>query len=121
MILQIDTSKNNLFKIGVLNKGDVIDALVFETDRNQAEKLLPEIDNMLRKNNINLDQIEKIQVEAGGEGFTALRIGILTANTLGYALGIPVEPMSGKECKSKGESGKFDVVEPEYNREPNIT
>jgi len=42
---------------------------------------------------------------------------VITANALAYALGIPV---SGSE-KQKIKVGKFNVVEPIYDREPEIT
>jgi len=42
---------------------------------------------------------------------------VVTANALGYALGIPVKGGQKSEVKSK----KFSVVEPFYDREPEIT
>ena len=80
------------------------------------------------------ESIKGIIVENKGGSFTALRIGIVTANALGYALGIPVasskfpEKASGprgftgkvKSLKLKN-STKYSVVMPEYEKEPNIT
>ena len=71
---------------------------------------------------IKLDDLTAITVASKGDastGFTALRIGVVTANALGYGLGIPVRGLGGK-VKSKRLSG-FDVTRPIYNRKPNIT
>ncbi len=43
-----------------------------------------------------------------------MRIGIVTANALAYALNIPVYAPKEKENKD-------NIVKPEYNREPFIT
>ncbi|MFH0973018.1 MAG: hypothetical protein V1768_03475 [Patescibacteria group bacterium] len=87
----------------------------------QAEKLLPAIDKLLKKNKIKLSDIKKIQVENQGGSFTALRIGVVTANALGYALGIPVEGTQKLENRqqitdSRNQKSKnnFSVVEPIY-------
>ena len=61
--------------------------------------------------------IKKIVVVNVGESFTALRIGVLTANALGYALGIPVISNQGTVATKLK---KFSVVAPIYQREPNI-
>ncbi|HPW05950.1 MAG TPA: hypothetical protein PLA05_03260, partial [bacterium] len=59
----------------------------------------------------------EIRVQNEGGSFTSLRIGVLTANALAYALGIPVTPLNG------GKSFKFvggQAVRPKYQSEPNI-
>lgn len=73
---------------------------------------------MLKKAGVELKQLEKIRVVNKGGSFTALRIGVITANALGYALGIPVEGTAGAARRDKA---GFDVVEPVYEKEPNIT
>ena len=85
----------------------------------QAEKLLFMIDNLLLESEVQLNKIKKIIVENKGGSFTALRIGIISANTLGYALNIPVE--GSFKPKEQGKQGKFNIIEPLYNKEPNIS
>ncbi|MBU1160797.1 MAG: hypothetical protein ABII99_01050 [Patescibacteria group bacterium] len=101
------------------NWGGAVSAI--KAKRMQAEKLLPAIDKLLKKNKIKLSDIKKIQVENQGGSFTALRIGVVTANALGYALGIPVEGTQKLENRqqitdSRNQKSKnnFSVVEPIY-------
>ncbi|MDD5291549.1 MAG: hypothetical protein PHZ04_05650 [Patescibacteria group bacterium] len=122
MILYIDTTNGNKIEIA-LGKGErTLVREEFEAKYSQAEKLLPAIKKMLAGKKIKLSAISEIVIanKSGvNTGFTALRIGVVTANALGYALGIPVRGAANK-LKSKKFSG-FDVIEPVYSQNPNIT
>ena len=123
MILFIDTTKGDGIKIALKNGREAIAEKKFMARYCQAEKLLPAIDKMLAGRKIKLSDLTAIEVASRGDagtGFTALRIGVVTANALGYDLGIPVRGHSGAKDKRK-KSLKFDVIEPIYNKEPNIT
>lgn len=120
MILHIDTTEDGFIAVLITDKkGTVAKKKIFASMK-EAEKLLPMIDNLLKKASINRKDIKKIQVANQGGTFTSLRIGVVTANALGYALGIPVEGQESKKTK-KQKNKKFNVVEPIYDREPNIT
>lgn len=129
MILFIDTTQGDDIVIA-LKEGDRTAARKrIKARYAQAEKLLPEINKMLARSKLKIGDIKKIQVvNAGGSpdvaiktSFTALRIGVVAANALGFALGIPVEGNEkGREKLKKG-LRKFSVVEPIYSKEPNIT
>ena len=118
MILYIDTSKNNLIYLALKNDGELILEKKITARYKQAEKLLPGIDNILKSANSNITKIKQIIVVNSGEGFTALRIGIITANALGFALNIPVFSANGEQVKSEYD---FNVIKPKYKKEPNIT
>lgn len=149
MILYINTIKNDSAKIeiGIFEDGKKLAGREIEARYAQAEKLLPLIDKMLKrrkllagkaglkdKSQTGLARIKEIAVVNKGGSFTSLRIGVVTANALGYALGIPVRPvdesggMNDKKRKKAGgkfepgkKSGKFSIVQPKYYKEPNIT
>ncbi len=116
MNLYIDTSKNEYFQLALKDEGQLIDQIKVEAKFKQSEKLLLSIDKLLAKNKTNIKQLEKLIVEDVGEGFSALRIGVVTANALAYGLGIPCETVNGEEIKT----AKFNLVKPKYNQEPNI-
>ena len=141
MILFIDTTHGDDIVIA-LKEGDRVAAQKrVKAKYAQAEKLLPLIDKMLARNKLNIKDIKKIKVVNRGGGpdaaigtsFTALRIGAVTANALGFALRIPVEgTVKGREKLKNGLTPldmknyltglrKFNVIEPIYNKEPNIT
>jgi tRNA threonylcarbamoyladenosine biosynthesis protein TsaB len=118
MYLIINTAENNKISLSLKDGETSIDEISIESKFTQAEKLLPLIDEILVKNNKKLTDIKKIGVANRGEGFTSLRIGVITANALGYALGVPVFSVSDEKTMTDAE---FDVIKPVYSREPNIT
>lgn len=72
----------------------------FETDRGQAEMLIPMIDNILKNAKWTMQDVSRIAVTQGPGSFTGVRIGLATARSLGLALDIPVFGMSTLELIS---------------------
>lgn len=60
----------------------------------QAQLLLPMIDEGLRSENINKNQLDAIAFGCGPGSFTGIRIATSIAQGLGYALNIPLIPVS---------------------------
>ncbi|MDD2680936.1 MAG: hypothetical protein PHE20_02395 [Patescibacteria group bacterium] len=116
MILTIDTTVEPDILVSLNIKGKDVSKRV-AAPRQQAEKLLPLIIELLESQKINIKQIKEIRVQNQGGNFTSLRIGILTANALAYALGIEVRPLQGNSV-SNFKGGR--AVRPEYQSEPNI-
>ncbi|MFA5247804.1 MAG: tRNA (adenosine(37)-N6)-threonylcarbamoyltransferase complex dimerization subunit type 1 TsaB [Patescibacteria group bacterium] len=116
MILSINTTNNSFIEISLKKAGEVLVVEKIAVDRTQAEKLLPAIEKILKKQKIKLKDLEKIEVENRGGSFTSLRIGVATANALGFSLGIPVVGADGESKEIDG----ISIVEPEYSGEPDI-
>jgi len=133
MILVINTTDNEKIAIALIKTdGNLISEKIFSAKFQHSEKLLPAIDAILNKNKAKLDYLKGIVVVSGPGGFTALRIGILTANTLSYALKIPAVGVKVSEFQSWTDlvnlglnkfkkAKKYSVVLPYYGREPHIT
>ena len=117
MELIINTSENQNILIELSANKQTLAKKEFEAAFTQAEKLLPEIDLLLRSIDKTPQDLKKIKVANNGGSFTALRIGIVTANTLAYSLGIPVSSLDGKSLRIDN----IEMVKPEYSSEPNIT
>jgi tRNA threonylcarbamoyladenosine biosynthesis protein TsaB len=122
MILYINTIKDNADKIEVkiIQGKKKLASQTVSAHAKQSEKLIPTITKILRKAKIDIKKIKQIKVENYGGSFTSLRIGITTANALGYALQIPVVGVVKAE-KNVATKLPFSVVEPMYNRNPDIT
>jgi tRNA A37 threonylcarbamoyladenosine modification protein TsaB len=82
----------------------------------QAEKLLCEIEKQFMKYKVKMKDIKEVRVKNSGGTFTSLRIGVVVANALAFALDIPVKNFDGKNIKKE----KINLVKPEYNAEPSI-
>lgn len=133
MILIIDTSSDNEMTISLIkNDGQLISEKTVEASHKQAEKLLPEIDNLFVKNKITLKDLIGVIVVSGPGGFTSLRVGVITANTLCYALKISMVGIKLSEFDSFDELVKVGLkrlkkvkvgepVLPFYGRQPHIT
>jgi len=118
MVLIIDTNDREKIQLLVELDGKVFLNKNIKAKFRQAEKLLPGIEKMLQGAKINLKKIKEIRVENRGESFTSLRIGVITANALGYSLGVPVTTVQGGSKETKKQ---FSIIKPEYSQEPNIT
>lgn len=123
MKLFINTIKENSTEIELALHDDndkIIARRIVAARYQQAEKLLPLIDQLLKQNDYKLKDLASIKVVNSGGSFTALRIGVITANALGYALNIPVKEAAASKKNIKNKN-KFNIIKPIYTKEPNIT
>lgn len=102
----------------------LLSELKWEAHRQLAETIHYKIDELLSSTNHSLDDLQKICVYQGPGSFTGLRIGITVANTLAYALHIPIVGGEGEEwlaqCSSSASSSSKQVT-PKYGSDPHIT
>jgi len=116
MVLTIDTTLNDYIQISLIGGGKKI-AKKLRAPRLQTEKLLPLIVKMMAAKGMSWKDIEEVRVQNQGASFTSLRIGVLTANALAYALRVPAKSLAD------GEVFVFpggQAVKPHYASEPNI-
>ncbi len=95
MKLYIDTSNREEIVVGL---GD--EKFKTKAKKDKSQKLLPFIDELLKKKGKKMEDITEIEVNTGPGSFTGLRVGVSVANAIGWALGVPV---NGKDLK-KGEA-----------------
>ena len=85
MKLYIDTSDNQKTIVGLDDK-----RLEKPTRKDKSQPALLLINQILKKNKKKISEITEIEVNLGPGSFTGLKIGVAIANTLGFALDIPV-------------------------------
>ncbi|MFD3307580.1 tRNA (adenosine(37)-N6)-threonylcarbamoyltransferase complex dimerization subunit type 1 TsaB [Streptomyces sp. NPDC058656] len=74
-----------------LHDGTSVIAASSQVDaRRHGELLLPAVDRVLAEAGLRLDAVTGIVVGVGPGPYTGLRVGLMTADTFGLALGIPV-------------------------------
>lgn len=95
MKLFIDTSNSEKVVVAFDDKRFTADAR-----EEKSQRLLPFIDELLKKEDKKLTDIKEIEVNTGPGSFTGLRVGVSVANVLGWALGVTV---NGKDLR-KGET-----------------
>jgi tRNA threonylcarbamoyl adenosine modification protein YeaZ/ribosomal-protein-alanine acetyltransferase len=91
-ILAIDTS--GLVGTVAISDGDIlVSQFSIQYKTTHSEILMPMIDDMARKINLDLKSIDAIAVAKGPGSFTGLRIGSATAKGLALALNKPIIPI----------------------------
>jgi len=95
MKLYIDTSQREEIIISLGGE-------IFKTNskKEKSQRLLPFIDEVLKKKKLTLKDLTEIKVNTGPGSFTGLKVGVSVAQALGFSLRIPV---NGKDMK-KGEN-----------------
>lgn len=88
-LLAIDTATSAV-TAAVHADGSVLAGVSLSESRKHAETLAPAIDTAMKEAGLVPADLDAVAVGVGPGPFTGLRVGIVTAATLGLALGIPV-------------------------------
>lgn len=143
MYLFIDTSNIEYIMLALIDaQGGVLAKEKIAAKYKQSEKLIKEIErlgNRIKGLKSIRESLKGIIVVKGPGSFTGLRIGVTTANALGFSLGVPVVGVMGefeemikdliKKLEIQGRrlnqhrklKGFREYVVPEYGMEPKIT
>ena len=89
MLLAFDTA-TPLVTVALHDGDDVVWERVSERPLQHGEQLAPLIDRALRETGAVRQDLTAIGVGVGPGPFTGLRVGLVTARTLGHVLDIPV-------------------------------
>lgn len=108
-ILCFDTA-TPVTSVAVGVDGRVASELSITGDKTQMERLMPMIDSALKKAGLSIRDIDGIAVGSGPGLFTALRIGVVTANALSQVLSVPVVGISSLDTLAKGCEGMNSTV-----------
>jgi tRNA threonylcarbamoyl adenosine modification protein YeaZ len=89
MLLAFDTA-TPLVTVALHDGADVVWEGVSERPLQHGEQLAPLIDRALRETGLVRQDLTAVGVGVGPGPFTGLRVGLVTARTLGYVLELPV-------------------------------
>lgn len=133
MYIFVNTSNHkHIFLALISKKGDILISKKIKSEYQQSEKLLSNIEKILLDSKKKLQDLKGVICITGPGGFTSLRIGITTANTIAWTLNIPIVGLESKndqdnldlinnEFKGIIKLKKFKQILPKYGRGPNIT
>lgn len=113
-VLSIDAALSGCIA-GVIDCEGESFSRVLATDRDQAAKLIPMVQDVLSEANVAFSALGLIVTTIGPGSFTGLRIGLSTARSLGMALSIPVQGVTtfqamAASCAQKEDTGCYAVV-----------
>ncbi|WP_405517542.1 tRNA (adenosine(37)-N6)-threonylcarbamoyltransferase complex dimerization subunit type 1 TsaB [Streptomyces canus] len=92
LLLALDTATPAV-TVALHDGRDVVASFSQVDARRHGELLLPAVDRVLADAGVKLDAVTGIVVGTGPGPYTGLRVGLMTADTFGLALGIPVHGM----------------------------
>lgn len=99
--LAIDTSSAVAVAV-VADDGETLFAASALEPRRHAELLATMISDVLRDSGVARRSLRAVVVGTGPAPFTGLRVGLVTAQTLGFALGVPVHGVSSLDALAAG-------------------
>lgn len=99
-ILAIDTS-SEICSTAILEDDVLIDENNLDNGRTHSENLMPLVDELLKRNNINIKEIGLISCVVGPGSFTGIRIGVSSMKPIAEVLGISLASITSLEVLAK--------------------
>lgn len=133
MVLFIDTTDGKTVLLAFVDRrGRCVAKRRLRAWYRQTQVVLPAIDRLRQTLKLPLSSLKGLMVVSGPGPFTALRVGVLTANTIAWALQLPlvgIRTAAGAtfETLTTQGLGKLKnvtaptIVVPYYGQAPNVT
>lgn len=107
LILALDTSTASI-SVALHDGSDVVTSASVEDPRGHTERLAPLVADVLQAGGATVGDLTDIGVGTGPGPFTGLRVGLVTAVTMGYTLGIPVHGVCSLDVVARGCVGDLE-------------
>jgi len=89
-LLALDTATSVVVVAAGTPEGQLVDAVTFPAEHRHGSHLLPAIEELVRRQGLELGELAGVVVGTGPGAFTGLRVGLATAKTLAHELGVPL-------------------------------
>lgn len=86
LVLGLDTSTR--VQAGIVADGQVLGSVSYDDPMRHVEQLAPLLAGLTAESGVRLNELSRVVVGVGPGPFTGLRVGIATARSICYALGI---------------------------------
>lgn len=109
--LAIDTSTYSM-GVAVVDGENVLAEVITNLKKNHSIRLMPAIDHIMKEVDVNPKDLDRIIVAQGPGSYTGVRIGVTTAKTLAWTLGIPLVGVSTLEVLAQNGKYSSKMVSP---------
>ncbi len=116
MLSLILDSANKELGVALAQDGTLLDEIRYEARQRQSELMIPEIENIFKKNHVNPKDVGEILVTVGPGSYTGVRIALTIAKVYGYVLNIPVYAFSSLEVLADLEKPSICLINARSNR-----
>lgn len=113
--LILDSASKEL-GVALARDNEIIDEIKYDAWQKQSEIMIPEIDKIFNRNNINSKNIDEILVSQGPGSYTGVRIALTIAKVYAYALNIPVYAFSSLNILENSEKASICLINARGNR-----
>jgi tRNA threonylcarbamoyladenosine biosynthesis protein TsaB len=105
LILAFDTA-TDVATVALAHKGEVLGERA-----SRAVRVLQDVEVLLEAAGVRSDEVEGIAVGTGPGSYTGLRMGLVTARTLAFSLGVPVAGVSTLDALAAGAPEAVPVID----------
>lgn len=105
VILAFDTA-TDVATAALVREGEVLGER-----RSRAARILVDVEELLAEAGLAPDAVDGIAVGTGPGGYTGLRMGLVTARTLAFSLGVGVAGVSTLDALAAGSPGAVPVLD----------
>ncbi len=104
LALAIDTSTYSM-GVALVDGDNILAEVITNLKKNHSIRLMPAIEKIMKEVEIKPNELQRVIVAEGPGSYTGVRIGVTTAKTLAWTLGIPLVGVSTLEVLAQ--NGKY--------------
>ncbi len=108
-ILAVDTS-SAICSVAILEDDILIDKNELDDGKTHSENLMPLLDELLKRNSLDIKDIEMIACTVGPGSFTGIRIGVATIKPIAEVLNVKVASVMSLEALARNVENKETIV-----------
>lgn len=112
--LAIDTS-TYVMGVALVDDDIVLGEVITNLKKNHSLRLMPAIEQLMKEAGVHPKELQRIVVAHGPGSYTGVRIGVTTAKTLAWTLGVPLVGVSTLEVLAQNGRYFQGVVTPIFD------
>jgi len=96
--------------VGYAKDDQLVDFSIRIAMRDHAKYLVDRIDQVIKRNNLTIDDIDQMVVGIGPGSYTGLRVAVMVAKMIGFAKGITIKTVSSLFFMTSGYEGRIAAL-----------